>query len=54
MTLANFIYETLQRAQEASTGGTTTLTVKKRDQSTTAFTETLNSATAPTSTTRLA
>lgn len=52
VTLANFIYETLQQLQEASTGGTTTETIKKRDQTTTAFTATLNSATAPTSITR--
>lgn len=52
VTLANFIYEVLQQLQEYSTGGTTTGTVKKRDQSTTALTTTLNNATAPTSVTR--
>lgn len=52
VTLANFVYEVLAQLQEASTGGTTTETLKKRDQATTAATFTLNSATAPTSITR--
>jgi hypothetical protein len=53
VTLAQGIYELLARDQEISISGTT-MTVKKRDGSTTAYTLTLNDADAPTSVTRSA
>jgi hypothetical protein len=49
LTLASALYFIAQFLVEHSTGGTTTWTVKKRDQSTVAKTFTLDSATAPTS-----
>lgn len=51
LTLANFAYEATQMLTEFSISGTT-ITTKKRDQSTTAETFTLNDATSPTSLTR--
>lgn len=51
ITLANFAYETGQLLTEFAIAGTT-LSVKKRDQSTTATTFTLNDATTPTALTR--
>lgn len=51
MTLAQALYVLVAHLEEASISGTTK-TIKKRDQSTTAETLTLNSATAPTSVTR--
>ena len=50
-TLAQALYELLARDQESAVSGTT-LTVKKRDGTTTAMTFTLDSSTAPTSITR--
>lgn len=51
VTLAQAAYELLARDQESAVSGTT-MTVKKRDGSTTAYTLTLNDATNPTSVTR--
>ena len=51
VTLAQGIYELLARDQEISISGTT-MTVKKRDGTTTAYTLTLNDATSPTAVTR--
>lgn len=53
VTLAQALYELLARDQESSISGTT-MTIKKRDGSTTAMTLTLNDADAPTSITRSA
>lgn len=50
-TLPQLLYSVLQALTEFSTSSTT-VTVKKRDQSTTAFTETLDSSSAPTSITQ--
>lgn len=50
-TLPQLLYSTVQALTEFSTSGTT-ITVKKRDQTTTAFTETVNDATTPTSITQ--
>jgi hypothetical protein len=53
VTVAQALYELLAIAQEKSISGTT-MTVKKRDGSTTALTLTLNDATTPTAVTRSA
>lgn len=50
-TLPQLLYSVLQALTEFSTSSTT-VTIKKRDQSTTAFTETLDSSSAPTSITQ--
>lgn len=52
LTLAQALYELIQQRQEVDTGGGVTETVKKRDQSTTALTLTINNAVIPTSITR--
>ena len=51
LTIAQALYETVQHLQERAISGTTD-TVKKRDQSTTALTLTLDDGNSPTSTTR--
>jgi hypothetical protein len=50
-TIAQFLYELVQILEE-TTGGTTTLTTRKRDQSTTALTRTVNNANDPSTITR--